>query len=793
MIFDVSQVGKACNNHPKERVNSTALALVGTAQFIEARRSEYLFFDKEDIRLRAAAIIQMQAYLLYCWCLFRFILNHPLSLHYINPEYYKILPFNFIPSNKDIELYLSDPKFLFRFSLANYAFFSRCFGSKLPLYSCNIYYVGACVSYMEDTSPLLPYITTLTDSVKNKLKHKLKKTSIESFKPINFNRIVQLEIKFTSFKLDDYIKSEYMYSDDFDLHQMDPDFDYDDFLFTIITGYTRRGAGNLILQKIKSNNLKKIAKKERKKLTKQLKNEKVSRNHNKIQINYESPTSSIRSTIKSKLNIITTNLKKPKTSEQILKANVDDMKLKDIFSDNDSSIDEYIKFPNSALQYMGESTIPHKFVRRQHLLKLASDRRKLIKPSNIYSENTNWNHNILLKKKSNSGNLYRIALKYFGDNCNVNEFVSSDNEGNKVRIGWKLSCNEKIEKKFLSKYFHGNNNCFNSSESSPINNLNSFPEHQITKNLYYNNFNQKLSKPSLKLINTQQVYNESDKNNMKKTIKIVKCVLDKLPTTSLNNENFNYNKFHDENNLTISSSMKHSSNYQNQNKTNNNNNLNSAITEVNTGSIELKIINSYNKTSNENTVSLAFINSPIPNKTDANLTNPNYSIEDIPYQNPKTDSNYDVSKDPDLNTSNALCVNEYHHCDGIFSTYLSENHYKSKNVEDEINEYFGFISTLKCLEDVEKKVNDFSKWFNKNAFTREFNLKSLEKSLYIMNEFSTSMAEYSEDVLFVAESSSSVYTTTRGSDIKSLDRSETQKAYLDGCLQRYINMLELFD
>lgn len=280
MLFSV----QASPRWIEEPLASTAIALTGTAQFIEARRSDYKFFKTSDLWARAATILQIQFFMLYQWSLERFVIAHPTAEALIPSKYYMVNTLNFTPEDDDIILYLQDPKFLWRFSIRNYGYFAKIFGRYLPFFSfTNDFADGKFATYRDDDSPLLPYVQSNSELVKSALKNKLKIPKSLVSRGIKLERIKQIEKKFHGRILTQFEKSECFYSDDFYLHLMGSDFDYDDFVQTLITGHTFRGPGNLLQLDIQQSNQRLRAEKAEKRL---LKNEKkVSKKESKGQKN----------------------------------------------------------------------------------------------------------------------------------------------------------------------------------------------------------------------------------------------------------------------------------------------------------------------------------------------------------------------------------------------------------------------------------------------------------------------------------------------------------------------------
>lgn len=245
-------ISKATDREYPESIHSSALHLYNTIQFRQAFKNKYEGIDPVDLFARARKIIQYQFYDLYKISLTRFCVMHPVAEKFISEDTFKYTPKSFIPDEDEISLYIKNPKFLWRFSMANYGFFQIHFTTKIPFYEIdNKYAFGINYTYDRDTSPLVAYVCSTNQIIDTSLKKKLK-----LFRPIyrddgiKISKIDHYAEKFTFPRSGPNAMKELIFSDDVHLHLFNPfHLTYSEFLNGIITGkYTCAPTGLLRFQ-----------------------------------------------------------------------------------------------------------------------------------------------------------------------------------------------------------------------------------------------------------------------------------------------------------------------------------------------------------------------------------------------------------------------------------------------------------------------------------------------------------------------------------------------------------------
>lgn len=194
------QYCRTITSYTVEQAPFTAIALLTTAQFLEAREANYTSFQQNHLQDAATAILQIQFYQLIHWTL----LFHRLKGKSYDKITRHLHPRLFTPSNRDIATYIDAPRFLWRFSKSNVSALTDFFNhlSTVKEYSILVepYYI--------DTSLQLDYLYV-----------KRPPTSI----PLPL-------------LLHDFHSVEYTYSLDFHLHKLKGDTTYQEFVLIIITG-----------------------------------------------------------------------------------------------------------------------------------------------------------------------------------------------------------------------------------------------------------------------------------------------------------------------------------------------------------------------------------------------------------------------------------------------------------------------------------------------------------------------------------------------------------------------------
>ena len=209
----------------------TTLCLFGTSQFIQASNGSYFGFVTTELHNAAKAVLQRQIFMLYTWCLIRFCLQHKYKAPFLKAEFFNVTPLHFSPSPGEVQLYLRNPKFLWRFSMGNYAYFAMFFNDKHPE-PC---YRNMLLTYNEDDTPIIPFLKANAPSIINVFKKSSNKYA-KKFVPFDVNQIKTIMEKEIKFKMSEYETSEIYYSDDFFIHQLPGFTTYTEFVYFLITG-----------------------------------------------------------------------------------------------------------------------------------------------------------------------------------------------------------------------------------------------------------------------------------------------------------------------------------------------------------------------------------------------------------------------------------------------------------------------------------------------------------------------------------------------------------------------------
>ena len=236
-------------------VAPTTLTVCGTAQMKEARNSNYANFKKRDLRKDATDILKFQLLMFYQWALTRYCVENPLRVKQIRKDAFQITVDNFDIDDAEIDKYLENPKFMWRFSVRNYEFFLTFFKSNKK---SKLFYSRFDTADIDD-SPLLDYIKP----IKNYMKDKFKKT-FTSKKVTAMKKAYDFDITLiTNFMkkhfepLNQFKTSEFLFSDDYYLHEVQPDAEYEDFICHLICGQTKNFVSPLLKWHIESNSIEK--------------------------------------------------------------------------------------------------------------------------------------------------------------------------------------------------------------------------------------------------------------------------------------------------------------------------------------------------------------------------------------------------------------------------------------------------------------------------------------------------------------------------------------------------------
>ena len=134
----------------KEELTANSFPFFGTTEFIEADESNYIKFNKCIVSVVSQKAIRTQMYLLYCWSLIYYYFScSKLKTVSFNKMLFDVKPAMFMPSDEEIKLYMSNPKFLWRFSEANYQYFLQFFDPKSV---CGNFQMSL-ITYDKDDSP----------------------------------------------------------------------------------------------------------------------------------------------------------------------------------------------------------------------------------------------------------------------------------------------------------------------------------------------------------------------------------------------------------------------------------------------------------------------------------------------------------------------------------------------------------------------------------------------------------------------------------------------------------------
>lgn len=154
----------------------------------------FLSFDRNELLHQVKSILQIQGYLLFQWSIIRLRVENKLKHKRLHFSCSKVMPWNFFVTKSDIELYLKQPKFLWRFSVNNYEYFFSYLskGNSACILNTSS---EKLLTYDEDTSetvpppyhPLLKRCDLVTYSKKcRKLKYKKLLKGADLYKLYNY-------------------------------------------------------------------------------------------------------------------------------------------------------------------------------------------------------------------------------------------------------------------------------------------------------------------------------------------------------------------------------------------------------------------------------------------------------------------------------------------------------------------------------------------------------------------------------------------------------------------------------
>ncbi|TID23256.1 hypothetical protein CANINC_003188 [Pichia inconspicua] len=229
MKFCSNSVLKNRSTLELESVASPACFLLTTKQFLEAYASGYDDFEFKDLYAAASRILRVQMYQLYRLVKTSHTLKHKLKNSFISQSFYDVTPMNFEPDQDEIELYVKNPRVIFRYSTWNHDTICRLFDApKLRgEFTINV------KTYEHDFSQIVPYLKTkhLTGAKKSFFKSK-QKTDDE----IDLNYVKDSFMKYFKYELKEHECIEYLFSDDFYNHGLHVATTYMDFVCALLTG-----------------------------------------------------------------------------------------------------------------------------------------------------------------------------------------------------------------------------------------------------------------------------------------------------------------------------------------------------------------------------------------------------------------------------------------------------------------------------------------------------------------------------------------------------------------------------
>lgn len=215
-------------NPEAEKLTSNASHLITTKQFLEAYAAGYDDYELKDLYAAAARILKVQMYQLYRLVKTSHALKHKVRTSFISQTFYNVNPDNFKPESDEIELYVKNPRVIFRYSTWNHNAICGIFEVSKLRCAFSI----AVKTYNNDFSQIMPYIKSkyLSDPKKSFFKQKKDHNSIDLL------YVKKIFMKYFKYKLKDHECIEYLYSDDFFIHGVHAATTYINFVCAILTG-----------------------------------------------------------------------------------------------------------------------------------------------------------------------------------------------------------------------------------------------------------------------------------------------------------------------------------------------------------------------------------------------------------------------------------------------------------------------------------------------------------------------------------------------------------------------------
>lgn len=471
----------------------TTLPLFGSVQFREARIGRYKGFDEYDLRYAARKIIQRQIYMFYTWCLNRYCMKHNFKKNLIKEKFFRITPDNFEPDEEEIALYIWNPKFLWLFSMANYENVINLFHSD-PKENKVLFQM---FPFYTDTSPIVPYLEAHRDPIKKIFG--ISKTI--AFQCFDFKEVAKFDETSFQFRLNKYETSEYLFSNDFHIHEMDANTSYTEFIQVLLTGSCERYTSNLQIQyadresklRLGLKFIKHKAKpfKDTENLIKECfelleKNSKDAKSNistirnYKYQPIYRSLRIGSRKSISNALELFNYENQDPVRavlqSSQICffddgdktclddcsKANIKASYLKyndPVFYNQHVDI-EFLygtalfekTQPDSAICYMGVNINTFPLFINGHLNTLVKKREQKVKINVSFYTNSKWNEYMYEGEENHPFPFYKLIKRCFGYCVDMNKYLYVDENHNQYRVGWKLPFSHQVNNELVNRY-----------------------------------------------------------------------------------------------------------------------------------------------------------------------------------------------------------------------------------------------------------------------------------------------------------------------------------------------------
>lgn len=389
-------------HHIIETPTSTAVGLVGTGQFCEARNCNYLGFESYDLNQRVKSILQRQLFIIFELSIIRYLIDIKIKFgdnklnkkitSLRNDGWLNVSFGNFSIDMKEVEIYKANPKFLWRFSVNNYNYFKLRFEDNFDMIEQTF-----LITNDYDYSPIVGFLSDYRNmSFKIfHMSHYFKEATIECIKSL-IKSLLENQLNY-------YEKLEFKYCDDFYLHQASIDIEYENFVILLITGfYDFDKPGNLILERQK------------------IIDEKIKHNQ---------------------------------------------MKRKDMKRINEINLfkNEFlITCPLNALPYLGDYCNTESrlfFCQVKYFQEMIINYKLEMVEREIFIE-TDWNHKYLLKQTEYPYSFYSFVYSILGDIVNINDgkyLFKDENKRLKIRGPWYLPCNLNQEINCLLKFIMQNN------------------------------------------------------------------------------------------------------------------------------------------------------------------------------------------------------------------------------------------------------------------------------------------------------------------------------------------------